>query len=201
MKKYISSAIMDLSEESLDAKVEIARDTADTEVLRKLSDDSEWWVRYWVAGNENTPADVLLDLASDRQWQVVQAVAGNRNTPTDALELLMESNVGNRIKELVAYHPNATPEMLEIYNRDIGSIKEEVTNYVEQELADVIDDFLKKLAEELPYRVNRYNEEWWNPDASMDPQDIIKREDNRGGYHDTLEDLIRDIIFGNCHED
>ena len=41
-------------------------------------------MRDAVAGNKSTPAEVLVRLSQDEEWFVRKAVAGNKSTPTVA---------------------------------------------------------------------------------------------------------------------
>ena len=65
MKRYIKSAVTDISNEPKEVRVEIARSSDNESVLAQLSKDSDATVRWWVATNNSTPLDVLSDLTDD----------------------------------------------------------------------------------------------------------------------------------------
>ena len=50
------------------------------EALTKLAKDESWAVRYYVAGNPNTPAQILLDMAeTEASTGVLKALRNNPN--------------------------------------------------------------------------------------------------------------------------
>jgi len=59
-------------------------------VLRELSKDTHYVVRYHVAMNHNTPLDLLRELAKDEEYDVRSKVAYNPNTPDDILRNLVK---------------------------------------------------------------------------------------------------------------
>lgn len=197
MKKYVRAAIGSISEESEDAKREIAiNPDTDLEVLNQLAHDNDAWVRWNVARNPNISADLLDTLSGDSDWRVRQEVAMNSKTPVAALEDLIHDPVRS-VEEAAAWNPNATQEIRDIYNSDIDSIKEEVTDYVAEALNDVIEDFLAELYDELPNRIHRYNSDWWNADSYFNTENIISRKDKNHYSGDDLEGMVDSIMFGN----
>ncbi|MBI5165073.1 MAG: hypothetical protein HY985_14370 [Magnetospirillum sp.] len=58
------------------------------DVLVKLAEDQEKWVRNSVAQNLATPPDILAKLAEDREEEVRNSVAENPATPPDILAKL-----------------------------------------------------------------------------------------------------------------
>ena len=68
---------------------ELAEITTDISILEKLSDDKNWWVRYKVANNPNTPTHLLEKLSDDKNWLVRNAVANNPNIPHELKTFMM----------------------------------------------------------------------------------------------------------------
>jgi len=72
MSKYVKSAVMNLGDEPVDVRIQIAS-SEDTlpEVLVQLANDENWEVREQVAMNPNTPWDTLVKLGNyDESWPV-----------------------------------------------------------------------------------------------------------------------------------
>ncbi|MEU8222521.1 hypothetical protein [Kribbella sp. NPDC048915] len=62
--------------------------TLPAEVVRLLSQDSDWRVRARIASRKDAPGDVLAALSADPHDAVAASVAGNPGTPDDALTRL-----------------------------------------------------------------------------------------------------------------
>lgn len=196
MKKYVKSAIGSIADESDDARREIAKNPeTDPQALSDLALDDDMWVRCNVASNPNTAPDMLDAMSYDASWQVRERVASNPNTPVEALEHLIDDE-NRSVQEMVIYNPNVTNEILAKYNTNIDSIVEEVTEYVTEALEHNLDDFLADLYDSIPDRVSRYSTDWWNSDSYFNPMDIVSHGDRRGAY-ETLEAMVKDIMFGN----
>jgi adenylate kinase len=80
--------ISNLQNLSFDAKYELAKTTDDVELLKELSTDKKFWVRYWVASNLNTPVEVLEVLSTDGHYFVRCSVANHPSTPVEVLKIL-----------------------------------------------------------------------------------------------------------------
>jgi hypothetical protein len=50
---------------SLQEKRDLAMSTSSADILRSLATDEDFWVRYWVAHNTNTPEDAIRTLAKE----------------------------------------------------------------------------------------------------------------------------------------
>ena len=73
--------------------------------------NSDCDVRYYAAGNPNTPADVLTELAKDSNCVVRRNAAGNPNTPAEVLtELAKDSNYD--VRYYAAGNPNTPADVL-----------------------------------------------------------------------------------------
>lgn len=70
---------------STEAKVELAKNSRDPQVLLKLAHDKDLQVRAEVALNEHSLSDTLRHLASDHDPVVRRGVLFNEKTPPDAL--------------------------------------------------------------------------------------------------------------------
>lgn len=105
-KLVLKDEDIDLDNMSTSKKEDLAVNTKDENILRKLSKDDSGWVRRYVALNKNTPVDILRELAEDKGLR--NLLANNPNTPVDILEKLAGDGDKWTRKEL-ASNPN-TPE-------------------------------------------------------------------------------------------
>lgn len=65
MKRYIRTAVTNVSDEDIYSRREIANKTDDVYLLQQLSEDEDSGIRASVARNQHTPIDILLKLAED----------------------------------------------------------------------------------------------------------------------------------------
>lgn len=65
--------------------------TARPAVLAKLVSNPSQYIRYWVACNDNTPAEVLIKLAEDKTEFIRDAVSIHPNTP-EPVKLWLNNN-------------------------------------------------------------------------------------------------------------
>ena len=80
-------------------------------ILTHLAQAPEWYVRQGVAGNANTPPSVLIHLVQDPKWYVRQGVARNVNTPPSVLvHLVQDPDV--YVRREVAWNVNTPPSVL-----------------------------------------------------------------------------------------
>jgi len=105
LKEESGSYILDNGTSNL---LDLAR-VAPSEVLRKLAEDEDPWVRLAVARNTNTPPDVLRKLAEDEDWEVRRAVASNPSAPPEAL-LGLAMDPQEDVRMAVLRNPNAPRE-------------------------------------------------------------------------------------------
>ena len=70
------------------SKKHIAANTKSAKTLEKLSNDSDWNVRYGVAYNTNCPVEILAKLSKDSDWFVRRSVTYNTNCPVEILAKL-----------------------------------------------------------------------------------------------------------------
>ena len=104
MKRYIKSAIYDVTNESLDVQGELARDpNTPAEILLKLTpkmspyrpntlESYSYELEMWIAHNPNATAEILSTLSNSKAWYVRAAVADNSNTPDDVLKKLTDDD-------------------------------------------------------------------------------------------------------------
>lgn len=122
MKRYIKSAIKPFSEEDLDTKRSIVRNTGRTEELAKLSDTDDYFIQLELAQNPNTPVDILDKFTNFRYSSHVRAaVASNPNTTRDVLYKLMR--IGDPIVyRAIAENPITPLDLLDeiAHKRSIG---------------------------------------------------------------------------------
>jgi hypothetical protein len=93
-------------------KITLAKYSKDPHILETLSRDEDWLVRYWVAGNPNTPIPILQTLSRDEHWNVRCWVAGNPNTPIPILEALSKDKDSSFVRQAVAQNQNIPVSIL-----------------------------------------------------------------------------------------
>ena len=76
------------------------------EILEKLSNDEDFYVRACVAQNSNSSEEVLEKLSNDEDFRVRAYVALNPNTSEEILKKLMDD--GKYIYECVCSNTNLT---------------------------------------------------------------------------------------------
>ena len=101
----------DIESMSTDEKLKLLKNNASPEILEKLAEDKEKWVRFAVAMNPNTPAEAFMKLAEDKDDDVRWKVAYNPNTPIDILRKLADDEYGY-VRIEVADHPNTPADIL-----------------------------------------------------------------------------------------
>ena len=113
--KYTTS---DMLNGDLGMRSYLAQHTDCSDVLRKLANDKNSSVRFWVAQNLHTPPEVLDYLIDD--GQSIYAVLGNPNVSTETLtriaNTLTDTTRGCRdycVAPLIARHPNTPHEVVE----------------------------------------------------------------------------------------
>jgi hypothetical protein len=79
-------------------------------ILNKLSKDKSQSIRWYVAGNPNTPPETLIQLAKDSYSGIRVSVAGNPNTPPETL-IQLAKDTYEKIREVVARNINITLEV------------------------------------------------------------------------------------------
>lgn len=81
MKRYISSAVKDLSDESLYVRYSEAGSSVRGDILARLAEDTDERIRNKVATNPHTPIAVLEKLAKDPYTLVRRGVLINPSAP------------------------------------------------------------------------------------------------------------------------
>lgn len=106
MKRYIKATVSDLSNESRDSLVALAKNpTTSQRDLVRLAQSSDSLVRNLAIANPSIPGDILQKFASNGATKA--AVACNPNTPSDVLAEL-SSDPSSIVRMRVAENP-ATP--------------------------------------------------------------------------------------------
>lgn len=88
----IQYALGTLSKET-EEKLAISERTS-KKILSILSKGKDWYVRYWVAYNPNTPIEILEKLSKDEDWCVRHNVTKNYNTPIEVKVQIIQRNKG-----------------------------------------------------------------------------------------------------------
>ena len=95
--------------------------SAEYALLGVLGRDEEKLVRWWVAGNENTPVSTLEHLGRDEEKLVRWWVAGNKNTPSSTIEFLAR-DVDAVVRRVVAWNWEKTEKStLELLVKDVDA--------------------------------------------------------------------------------
>lgn len=98
------------------------------EILQALAASPHPQVRNAVAKKHNLPQDILIKLANDNSIDVLESVAENSSTPSEALMILLQNGVDKNLKALVAFHLNATSDILDFLSTDESySVRRAVT--------------------------------------------------------------------------
>lgn len=98
MKIYVKADTYDITEESRDERLRVAKDpNTRPSILNRLADSSEQIIRLAVADNPNTQNDTLSRLIFDRDHNVQQAAAGNPNTSVPVLVKFLEGPQDDRV--------------------------------------------------------------------------------------------------------
>ena len=168
MKRYIKSAIADLSTEDLDIRLDLARDSSTSPtVLEQLVYDPFAGVRIQVAKNLNTPESALKLLATDRNFDVRDAVAKREDLSVDILATLANSS-DITILDKVARNENVTDEILmDMLSRDT---KDNDVAYVVSRTEMASSEVLRHIFDTCPEDVCILRRLAKNPNT---PEDIL----------------------------
>lgn len=146
--RYIKSAVVSLSEETVEYRMLLARTSKNPRILKRLSHDEDIYVRQAVASNHNTPGDILVELFSSYP-AFAHDIASNTGAPEDVLKQLAESTDPYTCY-YVATNPSATPEVLELlvdatdpYIRDGVLTNPNVTIDIAEQLIDDPEPFVR----------------------------------------------------------
>jgi hypothetical protein len=113
-----ASEIHNIEADSLQDKEHLAYTSRSPEILKRLSRDRDFRVRYNVAENiHGTPSEILMYLSKDRDEEVRAKVAENTKTPPEALTQLSKDRDPN-VRLNVAQNPKTPPEVLTQLSRD-----------------------------------------------------------------------------------
>lgn len=83
-------------------KRDLAKSTSSEDTLRSLATDENFWVRFWVADNPNTPEDVLRTLATDDDFWIRKEVENNPNYKPGPYKILELTKVQyDALKQLI----------------------------------------------------------------------------------------------------
>ena len=110
--QYHTTSYDNIETLSSDRKTSIASsETTPTQVLDKLAQDKNPYVRGTVAENGSASPETLMRLAQDKNLDVRGSVALNGSAPPEALaRLALDRN--NNVREAVAGHASTPPEVL-----------------------------------------------------------------------------------------
>lgn len=168
MKRYIKSAIADLSTEDVAARAEIALDpNTSPAALEQLAHDWYVGVRWHVANNPNTPESALKLLATDQNFGVREIVAKREDLSVDILAALANSS-DITILDKVARNKNVTDEILmDMLSRDT---KDNDVAYVVSRTEMASSEVLRHIFDTCPEDVCILRRLAKNPNT---PEDIL----------------------------
>lgn len=106
---------------SFKEKIRIGETTNSTDLLIAWAEDTDLEVRAKVASNPHTPAEIITRLAEDEQSFVRLAVSQNVNAPEDALRILLHSREKLAIRHGVLDNPGITSSLLRLLKDDSSS--------------------------------------------------------------------------------
>ena len=111
----------------VERKIKLAEDiNTSPEILKELSSDKHWRVRFCVAGNINTPVETLIALSQDEYWGVRSNIAKNSSTPVRILSIL-SADTNDYVREDVAKNPNTPVKVLADLTKDVSWIRRAIT--------------------------------------------------------------------------
>ena len=121
LEKEVSSLPLDKLSSS--ARLGLALNTKDINLLKQLSEYEDSTAQKGVAYNPNCPEDVLEKLANHKYYEVRRAVAENPNTPVDALRKLAKDEV-NFIRKYAKQNKNYSPEKIKKISKEPISLND-----------------------------------------------------------------------------
>lgn len=93
--------------------------TRDVDLLERLSENEDEFIRSTIAKNEATPAEILEKLSKDSSWYVRSSVAKNKSCSEDLLERLSTDDNGS-VRDTVARY-STNPDTLAKLAEDADS--------------------------------------------------------------------------------
>lgn len=118
---------VDLENLPVEDKMKWAEDmNTSAEILKELSADKSWRVRFGVAGNSNTPVETLNVLSQDEYWGVRSNIAKNSSTPVQVLYAL-STDINDYVREDVAKNPNTPVKVLADLTKDVSWVRRAIT--------------------------------------------------------------------------
>ena len=112
MKRYIRSAVRDISQEAWNTQDQIAENpNTDARTLARLAEGQNNGALVAVAQHPNTPIEVLRKFAASDKIFLHRAMASSHNTPAEILRLLVnikDPYTWNKLAE----NPNTSPDVL-----------------------------------------------------------------------------------------
>lgn len=166
-------------------------DTVRTDILNRLSSDSDAVVRETVATNPHISEDLLVKLAADPDECVRRAVCMNESTPNRVLHILMDDKPSRRCIWLIGIHVNADDDLI------IRACKEPDTA-----VRQVMASYCKRLpAEAMIILASEEDEDVWRIMSSRTdiPLDIKIWRDGGGYAGMSLQEFL--ISLGETADD
>lgn len=125
MKRYIRTAVTNVSDEDIYSRREIASKTDDVYLLRQLSEDNDPSVRASVARNQHTPIDILLKLTEDPIIPVRENLMMRDEVLPLEVQMALASNTPG-LRKLLLQYEDVDTEIINLLSNDENDIVREM---------------------------------------------------------------------------
>ena len=229
MKQYIKSVAKNVLEESIADRKLIASDpSTDIDTLRQLANDKSILIKSRVLANPNCPVDILQQyadtqdgslqeglaqnpnlpddifkkLSANPKWEIMCYLARNPSTPSDILDSLYDKAPYYWIQRDLSDNPNASSKIKQAYAdylKSIDEIKEDVRDFVKDNLYNRIIGVIRELEDEVfnsnnvADMVDGYDADWCAGEYSEESEELWNKA------LDALVDYEVYMLFEECH--
>ena len=194
MKRYIRTAVTNVSDEDIYSRRELASSTANVYLLDQLSEDIDPEIRCLVAANPNTPTDILIKLASDSMPRVPEFLfMREAPLPLEVQKAIAYNCPG--LRKLLLEYENVDTEIIEIlsndelyYIREKAATKSRLSDESKIRLSNDSDRYVRYALSKnskLPLEAIR--------NLSKDPYDYTRL--TIAGRKDVPADILDDLSF------
>ena len=121
----------------------IARIIKDPEVLNRLAEDEEIYVRLEVASNPYTPPEALDRLSYDEDYGVRFNIARHSNTSPETLDRLAKDKI-SFVKQSAISNPNyKNPTNIQVTNEQMVALKTLIESASDPHLQEILQHIVK----------------------------------------------------------
>ena len=162
------------------------------DMIRKLADDEDEYVRSNISNARNLPEDIVRKFANDNIPTVRISIANNSNLSEDLIRKLAEDTDG-RVRKVIAKHPSLPEDLI----RKLAEDREEWVKIEISQRPSLPEDLIRKIAEDKSELV-RYNISY----RHKLPEDVARKlaEDESEAIRQTIsenpslpEDLVKKL--------